>query len=167
MKTIPLTQNKEVIVDDEDYEALAKHRWCFTNGYAARRKNATKSACHEYLHKRIAGAEPGEVVLHLNGDKLDCRRANMVKTDRKLRQQRMAPRGASGFKGVSMRGGKWTAHIGVNGKTVHLGRFVEKLDAAREYDKAAIQYYGSNAQLNFPAGTVERQDSDGAGEVSA
>lgn len=150
MKTIPLTQNKEVLVDDEDFDELNKHKWCYTNGYAARRCNPKKSACHEYLHKRLTAATPGEVVLHLDGDKLNCQRANMVKSDRKLRQQRMPPRSASGYKGVSMRHGKWTAHIGVDGKTFHLGRFAEKDDAAREYDRAAIGYYGPNAQLNFP-----------------
>jgi hypothetical protein len=28
MKTIPLTQEKIAIVDDQDYDQLEKHKWC-------------------------------------------------------------------------------------------------------------------------------------------
>jgi len=163
MKEIELTQGMKCKVDDEDFDGLSKHRWCYTNGYAARRKSQAEGACHEFIHTRlmadvaVEGLAEGEstVVIHRDGDRLNCQKDNLLKTSKRHRQQRMAPRGASGLKGVQMRKGKWTAHIGVAGKTLHLGNFSEKDDAARAYNEAARKHYGAAAKLNdglgFPA----------------
>lgn len=58
----------------------------------------------------------------------------------------------SGFKGVSWvkSQGKWSAYIKHNRKRIHLGRFYHLEDAARAYDRAALQHFGEFARLNFP-----------------
>lgn len=57
----------------------------------------------------------------------------------------------SGYKGVSWHKStkQWRATIRGNGKYIHLGSFANAEDAAREYDKAAIKYFGEFAFTNF------------------
>lgn len=56
----------------------------------------------------------------------------------------------SRYKGVTRRGRRWIAQIGVNGRMLWLGSFEKESSAAREYDKAARRHFGQFACLNFP-----------------
>ncbi len=58
----------------------------------------------------------------------------------------------SGYKGVYLHKGteKWMAKIGYNNKLIYLGYFDCKLEAAKAYDKAALEHHGIYACLNFP-----------------
>lgn len=61
------------LVDDEDYEAVAAHKWrLHTNGSAVTGK-ATM------MHRLILDPDPNRraVIMHRNGDKLDNRRENL------------------------------------------------------------------------------------------
>lgn len=59
--------------------------------------------------------------------------------------------GTSKYKGVTWlpRIKKWRATITVNGKQMHLGVFSDEIEAAKVRDKAAKQYHGTFAHLNF------------------
>ena len=56
----------------------------------------------------------------------------------------------SGFKGVSWNEekSKWKARIKVYKIEIHLGYFIDKREAAHEYNKAAIKWHGEFACLN-------------------
>ena len=58
----------------------------------------------------------------------------------------------TGFKGVSWKkkAKKFVAYIQLDYKKIHLGYFLNKIIAARAYDRAAIKYFGEFARLNFP-----------------
>lgn len=57
---------------------------------------------------------------------------------------------ASPYVGVSKDKNKWAARIKYNKKTIHLGNFHSQEDAAKAYDKKALELYGDTAKLNFP-----------------
>lgn len=56
----------------------------------------------------------------------------------------------SGYRGVTWfrETKKWTVKIKVNNKTINLGYYKNKEDAARVYNEAAIKYLGDRAKLN-------------------
>ncbi len=124
MKTIKLTQNREAIVDDGDYEFLSRFKWYakvygsgsnelwyayrdFTN--ADRKILAenfptlyiNKSGCTP-MHRVIAEAQKGQDVDHINHNGLDNRCDNLRKCTRSENSQnkRLRSDSKSGFKGV-------------------------------------------------------------------
>lgn len=55
---------------------------------------------------------------------------------------------SSRFKGVYPHKRKWRARIFVGGKNINIGSFALEEDAARAYNAAASQHFGSYAKLN-------------------
>jgi len=159
-KTIPLTRGYVAIVDDEDYERVARWSWYYQLGYAFRTKRKTdvNQPGAIAMHRFILNAPKGIDVDHINNDdKLDNRRSNL----------RLATNGQNGhngrkytrhgkpcsspYKGVgwSRSAGKWTSRIAVDKKLIWLGLFSNEIDAARAYDAAARKLHGEFARTNF------------------
>jgi hypothetical protein len=170
MKKIKLTQGKETLVDDEDYPYLNEHKW-----YALRVKNrdefyAVRNGPIDssgkrkfiYLHREITNVSKEKMVDHSNGDRLDNRKENLrVCTHQENQMNRGKTKtNKSGYKGVSYMKKKknmineyskpWSASIRFNGKSIYIGTFAIKEEAARAYDKKAIELFGEFAVLNFP-----------------
>ena len=53
-------------------------------------------------------------------------------------------------KRVSLNGKKWLSYIHFQGKRYHLGNYYTEEEAAKAYDKKAIELYGEGAKLNLP-----------------
>lgn len=152
MKEIKLTQGKVAVVDDDDFNFLSQHRWHYmTVGYAARRDGRVGWKV-VYLHRLIIGAKKGEEVDHINGNTLDCRKGNLriVNRSHNMANTCLRSTNTSGYKGVSFdkRRNKWYAEITVNYKKIHLGRYVDIIEAAKVYNEAAKKYFGEFARLN-------------------
>lgn len=162
VKEIPLTMGMVAIVDSADYERLSKHKWHAYRGrytfYAARKffscdynKEITIS-----MHRQLLGMSYGDGKIgdHKNGNGLDNRRLNLREAShtKNLWNTKMRSHNTSGYRGLYWfkKAGKWNARIRVNNVTHSLGLFIDKKDAAVAYDKAALEYHGEFASLNFP-----------------
>lgn len=163
MKTIPLTRGHVALVDDEDFEMLSKWTWCIGQagtGYYAKAYNGGGAAAQRfaYMHRIIMDLVPGDGVEvdHINHDGLDNRRRNLRVCSHKenARNVSIGRANTSGFKGVSWdrSRNKWGASIKVDGRKLHLGRFACLRDAVREYDSAAVRFFGPFAKTNAAEG---------------
>lgn len=158
-RKVELSAGKVALIDESDQEMLSAWKWSYDGrGYAFRtsRKHEGKRRTI-YLHRVVMGAQPGEVVDHINGDTLDNRRSNLRITNYSHNlQNRRVISGRSRFLGVhpDRETKRYVAQIRPpGGKTTHLGSFVSEVDAAKAYDHAALFLYGPHAGTNGLADT--------------
>lgn len=153
MKTIELSAGRgAALVSDEDFGALSQFRWhLHSAGYAYRAvKNAGKQT-NFLMHREVAQPDPGFVVDHINGNRLDNRRENLrVCTYAENARNNGAIKKSSALRGVSWhaKAGKWRATIKLNGKSKHVGYFATEAEAAAAYDEAARSLHGEFARTN-------------------
>lgn len=163
MRTIELTQGKVAIVDDDDYEALSKHKWCAERKgrtyYAVRgrsRRDPSYGHGNIKMHIVIAGAAPGMVTDHIDGDGLNNLRANL-RTVTQAQNLHNTTRKQGGcrslYRGVSWatRERRWRASLQANGTRIELGYFRNEVDAAAAYDAAWIERDPEHFTPNFSA----------------
>jgi hypothetical protein len=154
MKSITLTQGRIALVDDSDFEYINQWKWYAAlsthTSYAMRRDKNGKTV---YMHRVITNAPQGMDVDHLNRDGLDNRRSNLrvCTTAENTRRSYKKSTNKTGYKGVSWDkvNKKFVSQIMLNGKGIKIGRFNTAEEAARAYDKKAVEIYGDSAFLNF------------------
>lgn len=155
MKEIPLANGKgAAIVDDEWYPILSKWSWHLTcKGYVER---SVRPGFGIMMHRVVNMTPMGLWTDHINGNKLDNRSANLREcsnSENSQSRRRKVP-SSSGFRGVSVKpNGKFEAAITINYKKTYIGFFGSAEEAARAYDKKAIELHRSFAGLNFPENT--------------
>ena len=107
-----------------------------------------------YMHREIMQPPEGMMVDHIDGNSLDNRRANMRNCTNQQNMQNIAksPRASGSFKGVYYDKRRRTlyARICHNGENIYLGTFTTEIEAARAYDRAAVERFGEFARPNFP-----------------
>lgn len=135
------------IVDGADYEMLRSFRWSHDgNGYAitGRKGGGTIS-----MHRMLLNDPPHKVVDHINRNRRDCRRSNLrAITPMQNAWNRTPIASLSGFTGVALRKGKWTATITVERKKMYIGSFDTPELAALAYNDMARELHGEFAVLN-------------------
>lgn len=150
MKTIPLTQGKFAIVDDCDYEYLMQWKWYYDyNGYTGRRTWPANKIV--LMHREILTEESQEID-HKDGNKLNNLRSNLryCTSSQNKWNRGLSVTNRSGYKGVSWRRdrGKWDARIKAHGKQHCLGVFTCKHEAAKAWNKAALELHSEFAYQN-------------------
>ena len=110
------------------------------------------------LHRLIMDVFSDDLVVdHIDGDGLNNLRSNLrtCSNAENSRNSRITLNSKSGFKGVNCAKSNfsklpWRARIKYNYKEIQLGTYATKEEAARAYDRKALELFGEFAKLNFP-----------------
>lgn len=157
MKEIPLTHGKVALVDDEDYERIARFDWMLLkkpsgNLYAIKRDESNVTT---FMHVLVLGADSDCPIDHRDRNGLNNQKSNLrlCTVTQNNQNRRRFSNNKTGFKGVSPSGRRrlpFRAQIRVNGCSMFLGHYFAPEEAARAYDAAAVTHFGEFACLNFP-----------------
>lgn len=150
--------NKKALIDDEDEERLSKFRWYLTNtkgnkqGSIGRRyNNGYNKTFYVSLASEIM-RKPRELFDHtdvnpFNNQKRNLRECSYSQNNANKPKQSGC---VSKYKGVNFhkKNNNWVSSIRINGRSKHLGSFKWEENAAKAYNKAALEVWKEFANLN-------------------
>lgn len=147
-------------VDDEDYELVAQYNW-----FVQKHRDTWYAYAHPTnqpligMHRLILGLTSKDKIHvdHKDHDGLNNQKVNLrtCTIAQNIQNGKIFKSSSSGYKGVSFANRNppllkpWQAYICPNKKKIHIGYFLTAEEAAKAYDKAAKQYFGEFANLNF------------------
>lgn len=158
MKTIAITRGRVSLVDDEDYEMLAKFHWYAKPSgktcYASRGYWKNGRVLSKTMHHQILGTpQSGYVVDHIDRNGLNNQRVNLrlVTYGQSCtnRDGFKSAKTTSSYKGVSLRRDAksrpvWRARFA----NKSIGQFQTELGAAMAYNARVYRVAGEHACLN-------------------
>jgi hypothetical protein len=159
-RLIPLTRGLYAIVWESDYEWLMRFFWTALPSLSAGGFYASTSIPINgkfkaiSMHKMIADPPDGKDADHKNRITIDNRRDNLRPcdgTEGNANRRLLLKNNTSGYKGVGKRSKTtYTAMLKYRGKMLRLGTFFDPKEAAKVYDRKALELFGEFAVLNFP-----------------
>lgn len=147
----------KAFIDAEDFDRVKGYSWCLQQGkrrgarYRYVQANISSGVVF-MLHRIVMRAERGQYVDIINGNGLDCRKANLrfATFGQIMASRRKFSKTSSKYLGVhfdkSMK--KWRVSINANGKKTKSPYFEKEIDAARAYNQLAKALHGERASLN-------------------
>jgi len=161
---IPLSSRKYpnlyTVVDEQDAEIVRRHTWVpfvrldRSGTVYAKARVSGKSV---FLHRLLMHPERGEYIDHIDGDGLNNQRSNLrlCSNSDNLMNRGLNSNNRTGYKGVSKSSAhRWCARLMVNGETVWRESFDDPVEAARAYDRVAIEWRGEFARTNAAMGLL-------------
>ena len=153
--------DKIAMIDKEDVNKIKNFSWWparqqhhqeYFYAMAQRKKTKVKERKTILMHHLIKEVPEGKEIDHINGNGLDNRQENLRDATASQNCMNIRPREntTSKYKGVSWDKNKerWRARIQIEGKMIHLGRFREEENAAKAYNKKALELVSEHALIN-------------------
>lgn len=153
MKKIPLTNGGFVKVDDDDFDYLSEFKWRGKYSDGGKQRHAVRDVTlgdkkvTVRMHRLLTEATRDDIVHHVNDDGLDNRKRNLQSRPIRPWTGRADTAALRGVTDVAR--DCYKASIDFTGAEYIIGEFGTPEDAARAYDQAARNLYGSNARTNF------------------
>lgn len=138
----------KAIVDSSDGDLIKKYNWFLdkASGYVKRSYWDGKMNRQVRLHREVMGANNGQFVDHINGNRLDNRRCNLrfCTIMQNTANAKQYSNNTTGHKGVwwAKNRNKYVAGIGYNNRQIHLGIFENIEDAIATRIEAEKKYFG-------------------------
>lgn len=154
---IELTQGKFAKVSDHRYSKLIQYSWCAqkikSRWYAVAYLGKINGKYTNIFMHNFIMRDADYLVDHIDGDGLNnqdenlryCNQSQNNMNSRKRKNTSSKYKGVCSYKAYK----KWQTRIVVNKKVINIGYFSDEVVAAKEYDKAAIKYFGDFARTNF------------------
>lgn len=145
MVRLTMSDGSLAIVDIDMIQEVQAYSWyCNSKGphkYAACWRGGKNVLLHRLVMPDVKEVD------HINGDTLDCRRANLRAVTRSQNTLNRKPNVGHERKGATFdkRRGRWMAQIRVDKKAYHLGMFDTKEQAYDAYDAASLRLCGEYA----------------------
>ncbi len=158
VRHIPLTQGKFAVVDDEDYDWLMQWKWFAVKrkgGFVAVRNSSRTQGKRKkiLMHRLIMDCPDTLQIDHIHHVTLDNRKTQLRTCSNQENARNRIPykHCSSRFKGVYWvkQKQRWRARIIVDDHHQYLGLFVNEIDAAKAYNKRAIELFGEFAYPNL------------------
>jgi hypothetical protein len=159
VEIISSNTGQSILIDEDSYWAvcgfvwgIGKQGYCTTSPYRDKKQRQIK------LHRMIMNVtDPKIYVDHINGNKLDNRKANLRlcgATGSSRNRGKPKKQTASQYKGLyyNKKIKKWCARVCVDKKKVNLGYFETELEAALAYNEGVGRYHGEFARPNVIKG---------------
>ena len=159
MKEIKLTHEKVTLVDDEDFEYLNQWKWRASKNKKSKTYYAQRDICIDnkrttvFMHRIIMNPNKHMLIDHIDMNGLNNLKTNLRICNHSQNQCNRKSWGLSKYLGVSIKKKRsiiyYQTLIKVNKKSLYIGIFKSEIEAAKAYDKAAKEYHGEYANLNF------------------
>lgn len=129
------------LIDEEDFDEINKTKWCVSSNYAISGKGL--------MHRLILKAEKGQIIDHINHNKLDNRKENLrfVTYSQNAQNMKKKENATSKYRGVCRLRNIWACQIRHDNNQESFS-FKNEEHAAYWYDQLAIKYYGEGAKIN-------------------
>lgn len=148
----------KVLYDEQDHELISRYTWHIGGLKYFEARTNIKHTPGKYkqvsMQRLLLNAkDPKTLVDHADRNRLDNRRLNLRSSNwsQNNANRKSMTAATSNYLGVhkSAKRRKWEARIGKNNKSFRIGYFKTEEEAAKAYDKAAVEIHGEFANLNF------------------
>lgn len=144
-------------IDDSYCQEYDKYKWYVSKAKSKRyvkRQSRTKPRYGIWLHREVFNTR--KLLDHIDGNGLNNRKENLrIASPKENSRNKLKTHGISKYKGVIFkkdrkRNKPWFAKIKIGKNQKSLGCYETEIEAAIEYDKAALKYFKQFAKINFP-----------------